>query len=190
MREILSLGDSLVACGRQPDDLASLGNGFVADLAGACPTYRFLNGGYNGARLVDVNFYLLETLTACQDLAGVILWVGINDLGRQAALSEAGWNSFVSSWQGQYSRLLDFLQDQAGPDLPILVLAPVAKQATSALLDLIQALDGLGPRPGLTQVNPNSWLQAEDFMPDGIHLKPAGQEQVANHLLDWVSRLT
>lgn len=190
MKEILSLGDSLVACGRNPDDLTSLGHGFVGALAKDQASYRFLNGGYNGARLVDVNFYLLETLAGCQNLAGVILWLGINDLGRQLGTSDDEWNNFVLSWQDQYGRLVTLLRAQLGRNLPILLLAPVAVRTEPRLLDLVQAVRDLASSKHLTFVDPNRWLIPEDFMPDGIHLKGRGQEKVAAHLRDWVSHLT
>ncbi|HEY6737422.1 MAG TPA: SGNH/GDSL hydrolase family protein [Actinopolymorphaceae bacterium] len=82
MRSILFIGDSVTDCGRDRTDPHSLGDGYVARIAAAQPTWTLHNRGISGNRVRDLR---ARWGTDCLDLAPslVSVLIGVNDTWRR-----------------------------------------------------------------------------------------------------------
>jgi len=119
---VLFQGDSITDCGRNREDLNSLGQGYASMVAGQLSLRHpdhgitFINRGISGNRIYDMETRWLKD---CIDLAPdfVSILIGINDTWR---FFDSNTESPIAEFESCYRRLLDTLINEAGARVMIL----------------------------------------------------------------------
>lgn len=121
---VLFQGDSITDCGRNREDLNSLGQGYASMVAGQLSLRHpdhgitFINRGISGDRIYDMETRWLKD---CIDLAPdfVSILIGINDTWRRY---DSNTDSPIAEFESCYRRLLDNIINEAGAR--VLILEP------------------------------------------------------------------
>ena len=183
---LVFVGDSITDAGRDRDDAASLGDGYVGLVARDLPDAQVLNLGIGGDRAVD-----LEARWD-RDVAGtapdvLTLYVGVNDTWRRFDNDDP---TTAEAFEATYRRLLDRV-----PGSPRLVLVepyllPVRDEQHAWLDDLADKRDvvtRLAAETGAALVPLHGLLTraaegagAASLAPDGVHPTPAGTRIIAD----------
>jgi lysophospholipase L1-like esterase len=186
-------------CGRDREDPLALGNGYPLVAAGMLASrfldteFRFINKGVSGDRVRDLD---ARWDADCIALAPTIvsILIGINDVWRRY---DSGDPIGVTEFEGQYSRILTRVKNEAGARLIVLepFLIPADKDKERFRDDLdpkITAVRRLSMEFGAHYVPLDGLFAAACmkkppayFAEDGIHPTVAGHRFIA----DAITRL-
>lgn len=130
-KRILFWGDSITDCGRDRNNLYSMGTGYPylvkAELGLECPNeYEFINRGISGDRVVDLyaaiksNFINLKP-----DYASIM--IGVNDVWHEINIQNG---VSAEKFEKVYSMMLDEIFE-ALPDLKLILIAPYVIEGSS-----------------------------------------------------------
>lgn len=186
---LVFVGDSITDAGRDRDDVASLGDGYVSLVARDLPGAEVVNVGIGGDRAVD-----LEARWD-RDVAGsapdvLTLYVGVNDTWRRF---DADDPTSADDFEATYRRVLARV-----PGRPRLVLVepfllPVREEQRGWLDDLSGKRDvvaRLSAEAGASLVPLHGLLTdaaarfgADALAPDGVHPTPVASRLIADSWL-------
>ena len=130
-KRILFQGDSITDCGRNREQIGSMGTGYAfmvkGQLGAECPDeYEFINKGISGNRIVDVYARIKQDIINLKP-DYMSLLVGVNDVWH-----ELNWCNGVSA--EKFEKIYDMLIGEvleALPDLKIMLLAPFVLEASA-----------------------------------------------------------
>jgi acyl-CoA thioesterase I len=179
---ILFYGDSITDAGRNRDDLASLGNGYVnliaAGLLARFPGWnlKITNKGISGNRVFDLESRLEADVLALKPTV-VSIMIGINDTWRRYdsnVISDI--NEFQASYERIINRLVEELQTRFVICEPFLLPVPEDRKKWREDLD-----------PRITAVRELAWKYNIPYLPlDGIFAAAAAEANAAYWLPDGV----
>ncbi len=130
-KRILFQGDSITDCGRDRDDVYSMGHGYAnlvkASLGLDCPgVYEFLNRGIGGNRIVDLYARIkLDFINLKPDYASI--YIGVNDAWHELSRSNG---VDTEKFEKIYTMLIDEVK-AACPDTKIMIIAPYVLEGTA-----------------------------------------------------------
>ena len=170
---VLFQGDSITDCGRNIDDITSLGEGYAGIVANIFhlmfPGHgvRFINKGVSGDRVKDlINRYESDFMSIKPDFISIL--VGINDTWRRYDSNDP-----VSA--EEYEKNYRFLLERIKSDLPhckIMIMEPFVLYSLS---DRIQWREDLDPKIQVTRKLAKEY--ADFYLPlDGIFAKAEVEE--------------
>ena len=189
---ILLTGDSITDCGRDRDDVSSLGSGYAALVAAGLPDEQVINTGIGGNRVKDLQDRW-EADVLAHDPAVLSIMIGINDTWRRydsddptsAEVYESGYRDILTRSRA------------AGIERIVLVepfLLPVHEGQWSWREDLdpkIQVVRRLAAEFGTDYLATDGPLAevgartgAEALAHDGVHLTEAGHRFLADRWLE------
>lgn len=130
-KRILFQGDSITDCGRNREQIGSMGTGYAfmvkGQLGAECPDeYEFINKGISGNRIVDVYARIKQDIINLKP-DYMSLLIGVNDVWH-----ELNWCNGVSA--EKFEKIYDMLIGEvleALPDLKIMLLAPFVLEASA-----------------------------------------------------------
>jgi acyl-CoA thioesterase I len=189
-------GDSITDAGRDRSDLASLGDGYAARIAGALPQRRVINTGIGGNRVVDLQQrWDADVLAHSPEVLSIK--IGINDTWRRYDGGEA---TSTEAFEDGYRDLVTRAQ-AAGVERVVLVepfLLPVRPEQWAWREDLdpkIQAVRRIAYDLGTGYVATDGPLAQRAAVVgtaalahDGVHPTPEGHRLLAELWLDDVGR--
>lgn len=198
---LLFIGDSITDAGRDRADAASLGNGYVSEIARSLregresgPGPRIVNRGINGHRVYDLEArWTTDVLD--EEPTVVTVKIGINDTWRRY---DQGVLSPVTEFQACLDRLLAVTAQRLAPRLVVITpfLLPVEPGQEAWFEDLgprIEAVLRAATRHGAQVVRADLVLQraahdhrAADLAGDGVHPTPLGHRLIADAWLSTV----
>jgi len=182
-------GDSITDSGRDRDDLASLGDGYVGLIAQAVQDRgeTVVNKGISGDRAVDLEARWDNILGAGPDVLTV--YIGVNDMWRRF---DADDPTSVEDFEATVAGLLQAARD-AGVERILLIepfFVPVRDDQESWLDDLNPKRDAvrrLAERFDATLVELHDTVTAaaadhgaNAIVPDGVHPTPQGSAIIAD----------
>jgi len=182
-------GDSITDSGRDRDDLASLGDGYVSLIAQAVQDRgeTVVNKGISGDRAVDLEARWDDILGAGGDVLTV--YIGVNDMWRRF---DADDPTSVADFEATVAGLLQAARD-AGVERILLIepfFVPVRDDQVSWLDDLNPKRDAvrrLAERFDATLVELHDTVTAAAathgaaaIVPDGVHPTPQGSAIIAD----------
>ncbi|AMB99379.1 hypothetical protein AWM75_04955 [Aerococcus urinaehominis] len=181
------LGDSITRA-HKSSRIQDLGQGYVQLvynlLADQSLQLHFINQGHNGAKLVDLLFYLdqdLGQVVADQPVRRIFLMAGVNELWQALDYSDEAWRQYLRKFAGQARQYLTSIR-QTSPESELWLLLPVANfsgRGQDRLRDLQATWQGLAEELAVNYLNLQDLLSPGDFLPDQVHLKVSGHEQIA-----------
>jgi len=129
---ILFQGDSITDCGRNREDITSMGTGYPllvkSELGCECPgEYEFINKGISGNRIVDVYARIkMDIINLKPDYMSLL--IGVNDVwheldGRHNGVAADKFEKIYDMLIGEILEVL--------PDLKIMILAPFVLEGTA-----------------------------------------------------------
>lgn len=189
---IVLTGDSITDCDRDRQDLASLGQGYVALIAQELPGHQVINTGVSGDRIADLQHRWQPDVLAHQpDVLSVM--IGINDTWRRYDSDDP---TSVEAYERSYRELLTRARS-SGIGRLLLVepfLLPVRDEQWSWREDLdprIQVVRRLAAEFGADYVATDgplaeiaSRVGPEALAPDGVHPTAAGHRFLADRWLE------
>jgi lysophospholipase L1-like esterase len=182
-------GDSITDSGRDRDDAASLGDGYVSLIAEAVRERgeTVVNKGISGNRAVDLEARWDDILAAGPDVLTV--YIGVNDMWRRF---DADDPTSVEDFEATVTGLLQAARD-AGVDRILLIepfFVPVRDDQVAWLDDLNpkrEAVRRLAERFDATLVELHDTVTAAAaehgaaaIVPDGVHPTPQGSAIIAD----------
>ncbi|MGN6218627.1 MAG: SGNH/GDSL hydrolase family protein [Microbacterium sp.] len=182
-------GDSITDSGRDRDDAASLGDGYVSLIAEAVRERgeTVVNKGISGNRAVDLEARWDDILAAGPDVLTV--YIGVNDMWRRF---DADDPTSVEDFEATVAGLLQAARD-AGVDRILLIepfFVPVRDDQVAWLDDLNpkrEAVRRLAERFDATLVELHDTVTAAAaehgaaaIVPDGVHSTPQGSAIIAD----------
>lgn len=189
---ILLTGDSITDCGRDRDDVSSLGNGYAALVASALPDEQVINTGIGGNRVKDLQARW-EADVLAHDPAVLSIMIGINDTWRRY---DSGDPTSAENYESGYRDILTRSRS-AGIEQIVLIepfLLPVREEQWSWREDLdpkIQVVRRLAAEFGTDYLATDGPLAevgartgAEALAHDGVHLTEAGHRFLADRWLE------
>ena len=131
---ILFQGDSITDCGRNREDIASTGVGYVHMVKGqlGCEypgEYEFVNKGISGNRIVDVYARIkADIINLKPDYMSLL--IGVNDVWHELG----GFHNGVSAekFEKIYNMLITEILDEL-PDIKILIMEPFVLEASATV---------------------------------------------------------
>ncbi|MER8233028.1 GDSL-type esterase/lipase family protein [Streptomyces sp. NPDC094049] len=185
---LLFVGDSVTDCGRDREDPASLGDGYVRLIAEALsPSVAVLNKGINGHRVRDLEARWTDDVLAHGPTVVTVL-IGINDTWRRY---DQGLPSPVPEFEAALGRLLAAAGEKYGARLFVMVpfLLPADPGQETWFEDLdprAEAVLRAADAHGATVVRTDLALRraagehgAAALAPDGVHPSPLGHRVLA-----------
>ncbi|MFI5770428.1 SGNH/GDSL hydrolase family protein [Streptomyces sp. NPDC051658] len=202
---LLFIGDSITDAGRDRTDSASLGSGYVHEIAqtlharaGDGPGPAVINKGLNGNRVYDLEARWTTDVIDHRPTV-VTVKIGINDTWRRY---DRGLLSPVDEFEACLDRLLADTARQLSARLVVITpfLLPVTPDQkewfedltprTEAVLRAAQANGAQVVRADLALLRAAETKEAAELAPDGVHPSPLGHRIVADAWLTAVdSRL-
>lgn len=189
---ILLTGDSITDCGRDRDDVSSLGNGYAALVAAGLPDEQVINTGIGGNRVKDLQARWEEDVLA-HSPAVLSIMIGINDTWRRYDSDDL---TSTDVYESGYRDILTRSR-AAGIERIMLVepfLLPVREEQWSWREDLdpkIQVVRRLATEFGTDYLATDGPLAevaartgAEALAHDGVHLTEAGHRFLADRWLE------
>ncbi|KFU78091.1 Lysophospholipase L1 [Amycolatopsis lurida] len=186
--KLLFAGDSITDSSRDRTDPASLGKGYVreiADLLGDGP--EVVNRGINGNRIYDLEArWATDVLAASPTVLTVK--IGINDTWRTF---DRGLSSPIGKFRAAYSRLLAGAREHLPAELYVITpfLLPVEPEQQEWLGDLaprVEAAIDVANEFGARLVRADLFMPraaaehgAATLAPDGVHPSPLGHRLLA-----------
>ncbi|WP_235912464.1 SGNH/GDSL hydrolase family protein [Ruania zhangjianzhongii] len=189
---ILLTGDSITDCGRDRDDIASLGSGYAALVAAGLPEERVINTGIGGNRVKDLQARWQADVLA-HDPVVLSIMIGINDTWRRYDSDDP---TSAEVYESGYRDILTRSRE-AGIERIVLVepfLLPVREDQWAWREDLdpkIQVVRRLAAEFGTDYLATDGPLAevaartgAEALAHDGVHLTEAGHRLLADRWLE------
>ncbi|MFG2502215.1 SGNH/GDSL hydrolase family protein [Streptomyces sp. NPDC048441] len=204
---LLFIGDSITDAGRDRTDSASLGNGYVREIAqtlrhltnvagGACPAPAVINKGVNGHRVYDLESRWTTDVIA-QRPTVVTVKIGINDTWR---LYDRGLPSPVAEFESCLDRILTHTRQHSSAARLVVItpfLLPVTSEQEGWYEDLVPRTEAVlrAARANGAQLVRTDLLlprAAEEsgavaLAPDGVHPSPRGHKLIADAWLTAVN---
>ena len=191
MTRILFVGDSITDAHRDRDDITSLGEGFVAQIAGDLPNDEIVNVGISGNRAVDLEGRWATDVDAHSPEV-LTIYIGVNDTWRHfdsndettAADFEATIRRFLDSDSVRGAQRIIFIEPY---------LLPVREEMTGWLEDLdgkraviAKLADELGAGfvPLHSLLTEAAGTDPESVAPDGVHPSEHGARLIADAWLE------
>lgn len=196
---VLFLGDSITDCGRDRQDLTSLGTGYPAKVAHiydalfADNQVRFINKGLSGARISDlISMNTTDIIEIAADFISIL--VGINDVWRRY---DANTPRPVQEFAAHYASLLELIRSRF-PQTTLLLMEPfllpamadkacwredldpkiqVVREMAARYADYYIPLDGMMAAECVAKYRP------EELSADGVHPTDAGHALIASAFL-------
>ncbi|MFF0746371.1 SGNH/GDSL hydrolase family protein [Streptomyces sp. NPDC004111] len=208
---LLFIGDSITDAGRDRADAASLGNGYVREIArtlrnranagrsatpGGMP--RVVNKGLNGNRVYDLASRWTADVTDLRPTV-VTVKIGINDTWRRY---DRGLPSPVDEFEACLDRLLSDTAHTLAARLVVITpfLLPVTPEQEEWFEDLLprtEAVLRVAHGNGAEVVRADEVLrraaqdrEAAELAPDGVHPSPLGHRLIADAWLTTVGSRT
>ncbi len=203
MKTFIILGDSITDCGRNRDNISSLGIGYplvvAATIGTQCPQkFKFINEGISGNRIVDVYARIKrDIINQKPDYLSIL--IGINDVWH-----ELGDKNGVAApkFEKIYSMLIEEIKEEL-PEIKIFILEPfvTAGTATDENIDYFrtetklraEAAKRIAEKFDLTFIPlQNKFDEAIEKAPasywtaDGVHPTAEGHGIIANELVKAV----
>ena len=194
---LLFYGDSITDCGRNREEPASLGDGYVRLISEQLTTLfpdqtpRVSNRGISGNRVYDLETRLEQDVVALEPTVVSIL-IGINDTWR---LFDRKTPSPIPDFSASYDRILTRLGEIPNLRLFILepFLLPIPADRSNWRSDLdprINAIRELAWKHHIPYVPLDGLFAAASvatghahLLPDGVHPSPAGHRLIADFWL-------
>ncbi|MHB1452719.1 MAG: SGNH/GDSL hydrolase family protein [Saccharofermentanales bacterium] len=162
---VLFQGDSITDCGRDYEDLTSLGGGYPSKIAEIYKTLfpganvNFINKGVSGARIPDLIVRYVEDI---MDIAPdfISIFIGINDVWRRYDSNDP---STIDAFRDHYEYLLKMIRSHM-PETKIMLIEPFV---LNSLPDRASWREDLDPK--IQVVREMASLYADFYIPlDGI----------------------
>ncbi|MFG2834057.1 SGNH/GDSL hydrolase family protein [Streptomyces zaomyceticus] len=190
---LLFIGDSVTDTGRDREDPASLGDGYVRMIAEAlpCPA-TVVNQGVNGHRVRDLEARWATDVLAFAPSVVTVL-IGINDTWRRY---DRGLLSPVPEFEASLGRVLTLVEEKCAARLFVMTpfLLPAGPEQETWFEDLAPRTDAVlraATARGATVVRTDLALlrAAEEhgtaaLAPDGVHPSPLGHRVIARAWLE------
>lgn len=189
---ILLTGDSITDCGRDRDDVASLGSGYAALIAASLPEEQVINTGIGGNRVKDLQARWSDDVLA-HSPAVLSIMIGINETWRRYDSDDP---TTAESYEGGYRDVL-IRSREAGIEQIVLIepfLLPVNEAQWAWREDLdpkIGVVRRLAAEFGTDYLATDGPLAevaartgAEALAHDGVHLTEAGHRFLADRWLE------
>lgn len=131
MKTFIILGDSITDCGRDRDDIASMGMGYPAVTAAIIGTqhpqkFRFINEGISGNRIVDVYARIKrDIINQKPDYLSIL--IGINDVWHEIHDKNG---VAAPKFEKLYSMLIEEIKEEL-PEIKIFILEPFVTPGTA-----------------------------------------------------------
>ncbi|UMP05300.1 GDSL-type esterase/lipase family protein [Amycolatopsis sp. EV170708-02-1] len=185
---LLFAGDSITDSSRDRTDPASLGKGYVrqiADLLGDGP--EVVNRGINGNRIYDLEARWAADVLAA-DPTVLTVKIGINDTWRTF---DRGLSSPIGKFRDAYSRLLAGAREHLPAELYVITpfLLPVEPEQQDWVADLaprIETAIDVATEFGARLIRADLFMPraaeehgAATLAPDGVHPSPLGHRLLA-----------
>ncbi|MFD5244868.1 SGNH/GDSL hydrolase family protein [Amycolatopsis sp. NPDC058340] len=185
---LLFAGDSITDSSRDRTDPASLGKGYVrqiADLLGDGP--EVINRGINGNRIYDLEARWTTDVLAA-DPTVLTVKIGINDTWRTF---DRGLSSPIGKFRDAYSRLLAGAREHLPAELYVITpfLLPVEPEQQDWVADLaprIETAIDVATEFGARLIRADLFMPraaeehgAATLAPDGVHPSPLGHRLLA-----------
>ncbi|MCA5891952.1 SGNH/GDSL hydrolase family protein [Isoptericola sp. NEAU-Y5] len=191
---LVFVGDSITDAGRDRDDAASLGDGYVSLVARDLSDVEVVNLGVGGDRAVDVERrWQAEVAPAAADVLTV--YVGVNDTWRRYDSDDP---TSAADFEATYRRLLAQVDGATRLVLVEPFLLPVTEEQRGWLADLDPkraVVARLAAERGAALVPLHTLLTdaaaaagAEALAPDGVHPTSAGARLIADAWLTAYGR--
>lgn len=196
---VLFQGDSITDCGRDRADIASLGPGYPAKIAGIYRTLfpgvkvNFVNKGVSGDRVHNlIERYIDDILDIRPDFLSIL--IGINDVWRRYDSNDP---STLDAFRDHYEYLLKMVRAHM-PDTRIMLMEPfllntVPERACyredldpkiQAVRELaVQYADYYLPLDGIMAANVTARFTMKEMSEDGVHPTDAGHAVIAEAYL-------
>ncbi len=200
--KILFQGDSITDGGRNYDNPADLGPGYVKYAAAAlaqkfpCISFEFINRGIGGNQTKDLVARLEQDFVAVEaDIVSIL--IGVNDVWHHAA--DKSW-LLDAEFEARYEKVLEAVK-QTGAKIMMLepFVLPVDDMADALREDLNRKIlvirklaqkyaDIYLPTDGLL-VSAYVNQDPRNLSPDGVHLSEEGAKLVGAWYCDYISAL-
>ncbi|MFI6642653.1 SGNH/GDSL hydrolase family protein [Streptomyces sp. NPDC050504] len=195
---LLFVGDSITDAGRDRADIASLGDGYVREIARSLRTAAgptVINRGVNGNRVYDLEARWSADVVEHRPTV-VTVKIGINDTWRRY---DRGLLSPVDEFEACLDRLLARTRDELGARLVVITpfLLPVTPEQetwyedlaprTEAVLRVARAHDARTVRADLALPRAAEETGPAALAPDGVHPGPRGSRLIADAWLTAVA---
>lgn len=200
MKTILFQGDSITDCGRNREDISSLGVGYPllvsASLSFDYPgEYTFINKGISGNRIVDVYARIkADILNLKPDVMSIL--IGVNDVWH-----EIGYNNGVDAekFYKIYSMLIEEIKAEL-PDLKIMIMEPYVAEGRATMDNIDTFRKEVAKRAEMSKKiadkynlkfiplqekfdNAFKTAPADYWLADGVHPKFTGHELIKR---EWI----
>ena len=185
---ILFQGDSITDCGRDRSNPASLGDGYVAQIAKET-SHEVLNRGISGNRVYDLEARWTEDcITLKPDF--VCILIGINDTWRRY---DSNLVSPIDEFEASLDRIYQRVSDELDVNMALLepFLVPVMPGQETWREDLdprIEAVRRVAEKHGAELIPLDAMFARGDssLAPDGVHPSPAGHAMIAVAVRDYL----
>ncbi|NLP12263.1 MAG: GDSL-like Lipase/Acylhydrolase [bacterium ADurb.Bin478] len=196
---VLFLGDSITDCGRNREEVASLGTGYPAKVAHihhalyADNQVRFINKGLSGARISDlISMNTTDILEIAPDFISIL--VGINDVWRRY---DANTPRPVREFAAHYASLLELIKSSL-PQTTILIMEPFLlptmpdkacwREDLDPKIQIVREMaaryaDYYIPLDGMMAANCVAKYRPEELSADGVHPTDTGHALIASAFL-------
>ncbi len=196
---VLFQGDSITDCGRDYEDISSLGSGYarkIAEIYGqlyADNRISFINKGVSGNRVPDLIVRYIEDIREIEpDYISIL--IGVNDVWRRYDSNDP---STVEAFRDHYEYLLKMIKHQM-PEAKIIIMEPfllhslsdratwhedldpkiqVVREMARDYADYYIPLDGLFAALTVNKYSP------EELATDGVHPSDLGHSIIAEAFL-------
>jgi lysophospholipase L1-like esterase len=196
---VLFQGDSTTDCGRDREDIASLGLGYPAKIAGIYRTLfpdvtvQFFNKGVSGDRVHNlIERYIDDILNIEPDF--ISIFIGINDVWRRYDSNDP---STLDAFRDHYEYLLKMIRSHM-PDTKIMLIDPFVlnslpdraswREDLDPKIQVVREMaaryaDHYLPLDGIMAANCTGRYTAKELAEDGVHPSDIGHAVIAEAYL-------
>ncbi|MHB8962568.1 MAG: SGNH/GDSL hydrolase family protein [Saccharofermentanales bacterium] len=196
---VLFQGDSITDCGRDREDITSLGDGYPAKIAEIYKVLfpgvdvHFVNKGVSGARIPDLIVRYIEDI---MDIAPdfISIFIGINDVWRRYDSNDP---STIDAFRDHYEYLLKMIKSHM-PETKIMLIEPFVlnslpdraswREDLDPKIQVVREMASLYadyylPLDGIMAANCTGRYTAQELAEDGVHPSAKGHAIIAEAYL-------